>query len=185
VNEFVAGSPEAHRGLAGYLNSQRDQAAEVVLAVAADAGWTSLLADAANLRGEMKLGVLRSTGHAGYGAMLRVLDVKAALGQLPVDPGARGDVLLEVRDAMLPANDGPWRLSAREGGLEVRAEAANAHKLPRLACTADVLASVVAGALSPVRAVEIGLLESANGAAERVESWFRAPAAFLMPMNAF
>src|SRR6185369_13231570 len=55
VNEFVAGSPEAHRGLAGYLNSQRDQAAEVVLAVAADAGWTSLLADAANLRGEMKL----------------------------------------------------------------------------------------------------------------------------------
>ena len=185
VNELVAGSPEAHRGLAGYLNSQRDQAAEVVLAVAADAGWTSLLADAANLRGEMKLGVLRSTGHAGYGAMLRVLDVKAALGQLPVDPGARGDVLLEVRDAMLPANDGPWRLSAREGGLEVRAEAANAHKLPRLACTADVLASVVAGALSPVRAVEIGLLESANGAAARVESWFRAPAAFLMPMNAF
>jgi len=40
-------------------------------------------------------------------------------------------------------------------------------------------------ALSPVRAVEIGLVESANGAAERVESWFRAPAAFLMPMNAF
>ena len=187
VNEFVAGSPEAHRGLTGYLNALRDQAAEVVLAAAADAGWASLLADAANLRGEMKLGVLRSAGHSGYGAMLRVLDVKAALGQLPVDPGARGDVVLEVRDAMLPANAGPWRVTAREGGLEVRAESggANAHKSPRLACTADVLASVVAGALSPVRAAEIGLLESANGAAERVEPWFRAPAVFVMPMNAF
>jgi len=187
VNEFVAATPEAHRGLAGYLHGQRDQAVEVVMAAAADAAWPAQLSDAVNLRGEMKLGVLRSTGHAGYGAMLRVLDVKAALEQLPVDPGARGDVVLEVRDAMLPANAGPWRVTAREGGLEVRPEAAasNAHKSSRLACTADVLASVVAGALSPVRAVEAGLLESTHGAAERVEPWFRARAVFLMPMNAF
>ena len=134
----------------------------------------------------MKLGVLRSAGHAGYGAMLRVLDVKAALETLPVDPDARGDVVLEVRDATLPANAGPWRVTAREGGLEVRAEGdANATKTPRLACSADVLASLVAGSLSPVRAVETGLLESTHGAAERVEPWFRARAVFLMPMNAF
>jgi len=186
VNELVAATPEAHRGLVGYLSAQRDQAVEVVMATAADAAWASELADAANLRGEMKLGVLRSTGHAGYGAMLRVLDVRAALETLPVDPGARGDVVLEVRDAMLPANAGPWRVTARDGGLEVRAEgAANAAKTPRLACSVDVLASLVAGTLSPVRAVETGQLESAHGAAERVEPWFRTRAVFLMPMNAF
>ena len=187
VNEFMAATAEAHRGLAGYLHGQRDQAVEVVMAAAADAAWPAQLSDAANLRGEMKLGVLRSAGHAGYGAMLRVLDVKAALEQLPVDPEARGDVVLEVRDPMLPANAGPWRVTAREGGLEVRPEAAasNAQKSPRLTCTADVLASVVAGALSPVRAVEAGLLESTHGAAERVDPWFRARAVFLMPMNAF
>jgi predicted acetyltransferase len=187
VNEFVAATAEAHRGLAGYLHRQRDQAVELVMAAAADAGWATALADAANLRGEMKLGVLRSAGHAGYGAMLRVLDVKAALAQLPVDPGAHGDVVLEVRDGLLPANAGPWRVTAREGGLEVRAEAgaSSAPKPPRLVCAADVLASVVAGTLSPVRAVEAGLLESDHGAAELVEPWFRARAVFLMPMNAF
>ena len=187
VNEFVAGTPEAHRGLAGYLNAQRDQAVEVVMAAAADAGWTGELADAANLRGELKLGVLRSAGHAGYGAMLRVLDVKSALEQLPVAPDATGDVVLEVSDPMLPANAGAWRLSAREGGLEVRPEpaAASAQKSPRLGCAADVLASLVAGALDPVRAVETGQLESTYGAAERIAPWFRARAVFLMPMNAF
>ena len=187
VNEFVAATPEAQHGLAGYLHSQRDQAVEVVMAVAADAAWAHQLADAANLRGEMKMGVLRSAGHAGYGAMLRVLDVKTALAQLPIDPDARGEVVLEVRDAVLPANAGPWRLTAREGGLEVRAEtaAANAQKLPRLLCTTDVLASLVAGALDPVRATEAGLVESVHGAAERIAPWFRARAAFVMPMNAF
>src|SRR5262249_33515039 len=70
----------------------------------ADTPWAARLADAANLRGELKLGVLRSAGHAGYGAMLRVLDVESALEQLPVAPSARGECLLEVRDEMLPAN---------------------------------------------------------------------------------
>ena len=55
VNEFVAITPEAHRGLAGYLHGLRDQAAEVVLSTPPDAPWAAQLADAANLRGEMKL----------------------------------------------------------------------------------------------------------------------------------
>ncbi|HXS81714.1 MAG TPA: GNAT family N-acetyltransferase [Methylomirabilota bacterium] len=187
VNEFVAATPEAHRGLTGYLHGLRDQAVEVVLAAAGDAPWSTQLADAANLRGEMKLGVLRSAGHAGYGAMLRVLDVKAALGQLPVASEAHGEVVLDLRDDLLPANAGAWLLKVREGGLDVRPEPAGANhgKLPRLGCTVDVLASVVAGALSPVRAAEVGLLESAHGAAERVEPWFRGRAVFVMPMNAF
>jgi len=125
--------------------------------------------------------------------MLRLLDVKAALEQLPVAPAGApgkagsGDVVLDVRDDMLPANTGAWQLRAREGSLEVRPEPAGANhrKLPRLACTVDVLASVVAGAVSPVRAAEAGLLESAHGAAELVEPWFRGRAVFVMPMNAF
>jgi predicted acetyltransferase len=185
VNEYLAATADAHRGLAGYLNALRDQAVEVVMAAPADAAWAAQLADAENLRGEMKLGVLRSAGHAGYGAMLRVLDVKAALAQLPLADGARGELVLEVHDAMLPANAGPWRLEAREGALLVRPAGADRQKLPRLACPADVLASIVAGAVSPVRAAETGLLESTHGAAALVEPWFRARAVFVMPMNAF
>ncbi len=189
VNEFVALTPDAHRGLTGYLHGLRDQAAEVVITAAADAPWAAQFADAANLRGDMKLGVLRTTGHAGYGAMLRLLDVKSALESLPVSAQARGDVVIEVRDSVLPANERAWRVHVRDGQLTVRAEtprqAASRDKLPRLTATAESLAILVAGAVSPLRAAETGLVEDQRGAAELLEPWFRSRPVFLMPMNAF
>lgn len=189
VNEFVAMTPEAQRGLTGYLHGLRDQAVEVVLSVPADAPWIAQLADAASLRGELKLGAVRATGHVGYGAMLRVLDVKSALEGLPVSPQARGDVVLEVRDPVLGANERAWRVHARDGRLTVRAEtarqAASRDKLPRLTLSAESLALVMAGAVSPLQAVESGLLEDLRGAAALTDAWFRTRAPFLMPMNGF
>ena len=156
------------------------------MATPPDAPWAAQLADAANLRGELKLGVLRSSGHTGYGAMLRVLDVKAALESLPVAPDARGEVVLDVRDDVLAPNARAWRIEAREGRLAVRPEpAATRDQRPRLTASAEVLAILAAGATSPVRALEAGLVESTRGAAELVEPWFRGRAVFLMPMNAF
>lgn len=137
----------------------------------------------------MKLGVLRTTGHAGYGAMLRLLDVKSALESLPVSTHARGDVVVDVRDSVLPANERAWRVHVRDGQLSVRAEtprqAASRDRLPRLTASAEALAILVSGAISPVRAAECGLVEDQRGAAELMEPWFRARPVFLMPMNAF
>jgi predicted acetyltransferase len=188
VNEFVAGTPAAHRGLWGHLHALRDQAVEIVAAVPGDGLWLSQLSDAVNLRGELKLGVHRSAGHLGYGAMLRLVDVKAALETLPVAPGARGELTLEVNDPQLPQNTRAWRLVAREGRLTVRPEPAGAtgrRARPRLTASAEALGSIVAGALSPVRAAEGGLVDDARGAAEMMEPWFRSRPAFLHPMNAF
>ena len=189
VNEYVAHTPDAHRGLAGYLHGLRDQAVELVMATPPDAPWAAQLADAANLRGEMKMGVLRSTGHAGYGAMLRLVDVKAALESLPVAREARGELVLEVRDGVLPQNERAFRVHARDGRLKVRAEtarqAAARDRLPRLVTGAESLAIIAAGALSPVVAAETGLVENVRGGAELLEPWFRARPVFLMPMNAF
>jgi GNAT superfamily N-acetyltransferase len=56
VNGFVAMTPDAHRGLTGHLHALRDQAVEVVMNVPVDAPWPAQLGDAANLRGELKLG---------------------------------------------------------------------------------------------------------------------------------
>ena len=118
--------------------------------------------------------------------MLRVIDVKAALESLPVAPAARGELVVEVRDEMLPQNQRAWRVQAREGRLAVRPEPSTARDpRPRLGATAEALAIIASGALSPVRAGETGLLESARGAAELVEPWFHARPVFLMPMNAF
>jgi predicted acetyltransferase len=188
VNEFVASTPAAHRGLWGYLHAQRDQAVEIVGAVPGDSLWLTQLADAANLRGELKLGVHRSAGHLGYGAMLRLVDLKAALELLPLAPGARGELTLEASDPQLPQNARAWRLLARDGRLHVRPErpgAAGSRALPRLSAPVEALASIVAGALSPVAAAEAGLVDDARGAAELLEPWFRARPAFLYPMNAF
>jgi predicted acetyltransferase len=188
VNEFVAATPAAHRGLWGYLNAQRDQAVEIVTVQPGDSLWLTQLADAANLRGEMKLGVHRTSGHLGYGAMLRLVDFKAALEALPLAMGARGELSLEVADAILPQNARAWRVTAREGRMHVRPErpgAGGGRSLPRLSAPVDALASIVAGALSPVRAAEAGLVEETRGAAAMLEPWFRARPVFLHPMNAF
>jgi predicted acetyltransferase len=187
VNEFVASTPAAHRGLWGHLHALRDQAVEVVAAVPGDELWLTRLADAANLRGELKLGVHRTTGHLGYGAMLRLVDVKAALEALPLHPAARGELTLEVLDAHLPQNARAWRLVAREGRLHVRPErpGAKSRTLPRLVADVEPLATILAGTLSPVRAAEGGLVEDTRGAAALIEPWFRARPVFLHPMNAF
>jgi predicted acetyltransferase len=189
VNEFVALTPDAHRGLTGYLHGLRDQAVELVMSTPPDAPWAAELADAANLRGEMKLGVVRSSGHAGYGAMLRLVEVKSALESLPVAPHARGELLLDVRDEMIPSNERAWRVHARDGRLSVRAEtarqAASRDRLPRLTTSAEVLAILVAGAVSPVVAAERGMVEDLRGAAALLDPWFRTRPAFVLPMNAF
>src|SRR5262249_10357304 len=187
VNEFVAVTPGAVRGLTGDLHGLRDQAVGLVMAAPPRAPGQALLADAANLRGEMKLGVLRSTGHTGYGAMLRVLDVKTALEGLPIAKDAHGEVVLDVRDDILTGNERAWRVTAADGRLSVRPEtsAATRDPRPRLTIAAEPLAIVVSGALDPVRAAETGLLDSTHGAAELVAPWFRARPVFLMPMNAF
>ena len=189
VNEFVALTPDAHRGLTGYLHGLRDQAAEVVITAPSDEPWAATLADAANLRGDMKLGVVRTTGHAGYGAMLRLLDVKSALESLPVSAHVRGDVVVDVIDPILPANERAWRVHVRDGQIAVRAEtprqAASRDRLPRLTASAEALAILVSGAVSPLRAAECGLVEDQRGAAELMEPWFRARPVFVMPMNAF
>jgi predicted acetyltransferase len=189
VNEYVAHTPAAHRGLTGYLHGLRDQVVEVVVSTPADAPWLAQFADAANLRGDLKLSVVRSSGHVGYGAMLRVLDVKGALEALPVSPQARGEVVLEVSDGLLPQNERAWRVHARDGRLTVRAEgvrsgASRDHR-PRLATTAETLAILAAGAMAPARAVEVGLAHEVRGAAELLDHWFRARPVFVMPMNGF
>ena len=185
VNEFVASTPAAHRGLWGYLSSLRDQAVEVVASLPGDDLWPTVLGDARNVSGEFKLSVIRSTGHLGYGAMLRLVDVKGALEVLPVAPAARGELTLAVDDPVLPTNAREWRVQARDGRLLVRPARAGGGSLPRLSAGAGPLASLVSGLLSPVRAAEAGLVDDARGAAELMESWFRARPAYLYPMNAF
>jgi predicted acetyltransferase len=183
LNEFVAATPEAHRGLVGHLASLRDQVEEIHCAAPDDHSWASLLRTAQNLRPGAEIGPFLDTGGIATGAMLRVTDVKGALEMLPLAGGGRGDVVLEVEDPVLPLNARAWHVSARDGRLRVGGEPS--RRLPRLSLPVDVLAQIYTGALSPTRASEAGLAASTGGAAEVLDGWFRARPAFLYQFNAF
>jgi len=193
LTEFVAATPEAHRGLVGYLASLADQVQEIHHATPADNLWLATLRTAQNLRPGAEIGVLLDTGGVAHGAMLRVTDVKAGLERFPVAPLARGEVVLDVDDPVLPPNARAWRVVARDGRLSVKPEAARPAKsgrvrraagVPRLQVPADVLGPLLAGTLSASGAAAAGLI-GASGGAEVVDSWFRARPAFLYPMNVF
>ncbi len=183
LGEFVAASPEAHRGLVGHLASLADQVEEIHYAAPADNGWLALLKTAQNLRPGAEIAAFLDTGGVANGAMFRITDVKAALEMLPIAPAARGEVALEVEDPVLAQNARAYRVSARDGRLRVAPY--GGRRAPRLSAPVDVLAQIYAGALSPLRAAETGLAESSQGAAEIVEGWFRARPAFLYPFNLF
>jgi predicted acetyltransferase len=188
VVEFLASTPEAHRGLVGHLASLADQVQEIHYAAPGDNAWLELLKTSQNLRPGAEIGLFNDTGNVASGAMLRLTDVKLALETLPVSPQARGEILLDVDDSVLPQNARAYRVSAREGKLKVRPEAGRSGRgprLPRLETSAELLGPLVAGTISPGRAAEVGLIDSSGGAAETIEHWFRARAAFLYQLNAF
>jgi predicted acetyltransferase len=186
--EFVAATPEAHRGLVGHLASLADQVTEIHFAAPGDHVWHALLKTPQNLRPGPEIGLVADTGNVAEGAMLRVTDVKLGLESLPISPTARGEIVLEVDDPILPTNARGWKVSAREGRLRVSPEAPRAGartRLPRLAAPAEMLGPLVAGAIAPSRAAEAGLVGSSGGAAEVIEHWFCARPSFLYQLNAF
>jgi predicted acetyltransferase len=183
LTEFVATSAEAHRGLVGHLASLRDQVEEIHHAAPNDAGWATVLRTAQNLRPGAEIGPFNDTGGIATGAMMRITDVKGALELMPVSPAARGEVLIEVEDRVLPVNARTYRVTARDGRLRVAPE--SSRRLPRLSVPVDVLAPIVTGTLSPQRAAEMGLISSTGGADEIIEPWFHARPVHLFQFNAF
>ncbi|TMQ67429.1 MAG: GNAT family N-acetyltransferase [Candidatus Eisenbacteria bacterium] len=182
--ECVAATPEAHRGLVGHLATLADQVEEIHYAAPADGAWLTLLKTAQNLRPGAEIGPFHDTGGVANGAMLRLQDVKGALEMMPLASGARGEIVLEVEDPVLPQNARAYRVQARDGRLKVAPDTRR-RAAPRLAAPVDVLAQIVAGALSPVRAAEVGLVDEARGAAEIADAWFRSRPVFFHQFNAF
>ena len=185
LDEFVAATPVAHRALIGHLASLADQVQEIQFASPSDGAWLEQLRTAQNLHPAAEISLFADTGGVANGLMLRVTDVRLALEAFPVSPGARGEIVLEVNDPVLPANARPLRVGARDGRLKPGLEPKGRPRLPRLTVSADALGPILAGTLSPVSAAAHGLIDSTSGAAEIVEPWFRARPAFLHSLNVF
>ena len=183
VMEMLAATPEAQRGLVGYIASLADQVAQVHTASPADSVLLSLLRSPHTLEDSVDLGGFTEAGTLHTGAMLRLVDVRAALEARPAGGNGRGVIALEVEDEILPQNARAFGLSVKDGRFHVSNEPG--RRAPRLRCGVDVLAQIYGGALSPTAAARAGIVSAAGNAAELAESWFRAPAAFLFQLNHF
>ena len=98
------------------------------------------------------------------GLWLRVTDLPAALAARRY--AADGELVVEVRDELLPANAGRWRLVVDEGhGLVERSDAE-----PDLVLGIAALGALYLGGRSPTRLARAGLIvERSSGAARRAE----------------
>jgi predicted acetyltransferase len=187
VMEIVALTPAAHRGLIGHLASLADQVEEIHIATRADHIWPALLRDPHNLQPGSEIGAFRDTGNLAHGALLRIVDVKAALEAIPVATLARGELTLELDDPVLPANSRTWRLhSDGAGRLAVTPARGRGAGGTRARASVETLVSIVSGALSARSAADGGLIDASPGALELLDPWFRSRVApYFHPLNAF
>lgn len=103
--------------------------------------------------------------------MLRLLDVPAALsgrGYPPVD----ADAELAVEDAQFPENAGPWRLTAREGVVQVERAEGSVRTRP---IPIGALSAIFSGYLRVRDAIQLGHLDGADPAGPALERLFSGP----------
>lgn len=101
------------------------------------------------------------------GLWLRIADLPAALAARRYH--GHGELVLEVRDELLPANHGRWRLVCGAG--EGRAERTEAG--PDLSLDIAALGAIYLGGRSPARLAAAGMIaERTPGAARRAEQLF-------------
>lgn len=91
------------------------------------------------------------------GYMLRILDVELAMQQRPWPHGVSGSFSLAVQDDGLEWNNLTVQVTVADGKTTVTRLAENQQA--GLSCDVRQLAQMVAGFLSPVKLVELGLLE--------------------------
>lgn len=90
------------------------------------------------------------------GPMFRLLDVPGALHRRTLEPAEPVALRVEVRDALLPQNRGPWRVRMAEGGCEVEAHEAGAAD-GTLAADIGTISRLYIGDLAVGDAVRLGL----------------------------
>lgn len=111
-----------------------------------------------------------------FRAMLRLLDVPAALAARGYPPLTDAEVTLRVIDPLRPSNEGPWRLTVQKGAATV-----TPGESSTVSATVSVqaLASMFSSLLSARDAARIGGLEAGSDAVTTLEAMFAGPSPWL------
>jgi predicted acetyltransferase len=157
VEERAWLTPAARRGIYGWLSSLGDQWREIAYRAHPDEHFGDRLA-------EPRLPALAAPGWGLWlaaatvmnGPMFRLLNVKAALEMRPLAPAEPLVLGLEVEDAQVPANHGPWRVRMEAGRMTAEPLAKGMHVDATLRAPVDVVSRIFIGATTVARAVEVG-----------------------------
>ncbi len=180
VRELVAEDEAAWRGLLGWIAAQRDTFAVVRY----DARPQERLDLAVSEPRAPGAGPVRPlwipTARRIRGPMLRVLDVPAALAARRWWGSRRGiglTVEVEVHDAEVPENRGPWEVVLDEDGAHVHPRRAGGGYDARLELDAATFSQVYAGELEPTVAARLGRARI-DGAADALDRVFAPDSPF-------
>jgi predicted acetyltransferase len=176
VQERAWLTPAARRGVYAWLSSLGDQWRELAYRAHPEEGFDRVIAEPRLPPGNgVPWSLWFPSATLMRGPMFRLLDLPAAFALRSAPAGVEADAVLEVDDAQVPENRGPWRLRVADGRMEVEPYAGGSAAVT-LRLKVSALSSIFIGALDPSRAVAAGA-----AAADRPERLPALDAAFRVP----
>jgi predicted acetyltransferase len=181
VREMVAVTPNAHRGLLGFLASLGDQYRSILLAC--PRGMAPVLgADDCAPRTFSDYVLLHRVGDVGAGACARLVDVGRAIAEHPSSASVRGELGLKLEDPVLPRQNGDFDLTFAGGRTTMkRGKKARA----RLELDVTTLAKIYFGATRAQALLAAGRIQGSREAAALLDDALAGPEPFLGPLNGF
>jgi len=184
VQELVATTRRARRGLIGWLAALADEYATIEVSLPPDASWLPYLRDPHYPPGRSHH-QQEPAGLVGWGCMGRITHWERALAAR-AGRGVRGSVVLHARDPLVRENDGAWTVRFGGGTRAASVRAGSGGRgSPVLRGDMDVWTQVWLGAVSAHHAWQFGFLEGDERAARLLESAWFGPAPFWGTLNEF
>lgn len=174
IHELLAEDDVAYGGLLAWIACQRDQWPRVRYQARAAELLALRLRDPRPPGYRPARRLWFPTARVLRGPMIRVLDVAGALAAR-TRWGERDHALtlrIEVQDAEVPENRGPWILEIERTGAHVRRAQGTARAHAGLATDAATFAQIYAGELLPSAAARLGRAQI-EGAADAIDRAFR------------
>lgn len=172
IRELISRSPEAYRGLLGWVARKAEQWPRALHYARPGERFADRLRDPRPPGSPGARSLYFPAGRIIRGPMLRILDVERALqtrrwfdGPRRTTPDPPIDLQVRVRDELRPANSGMWfvtiagegsGVAARAGPAEVAARRGS-EALPSIDTDIATFSRVWAGELLPSEAAELGL----------------------------
>ena len=182
VQELVATTRRARRGLIGWLAALADEFSTIEVSLPSDGSWLPYLRDPHYPPGRSHF-QQEPAGLVGWGCMGRITHWERALAARG-GRGARGSVVLHVRDPLIAENDGAWSVRFSGGGKAPVVRSGGRGALV-LRGDVEVWTQVWLGAVSALHAWRFGFLEGDERAARLLESAWFGPAPFWGTLNEF